>query len=219
MLADTDVNPITERIIGCAFAVSRVLRPGFSEKVFANALSIKMRDAGLSFERGIAISVIFEGHNIGDYVADMLVERRVLVELKAVRALDKSHVAQCLNYMAATRIPTCLLLNFGSPRVGVRRLFLKAPGGQQTPRGQVRTARTGTDPDSDGVVRACPGRPWLVRVLMPRGRCRAARRPGSGAARLRKGNTDKFGQPGPARTRIATASSVPVLVVRGLSAS
>lgn len=84
-----------------------------------------MRDAGIAYERQVPISVFFEGHNIGDYVADMLVERRVLVELKAVRALDESHVAQCLNYMAATRISTCLLLNFGTPKMGVRRVFFR----------------------------------------------------------------------------------------------
>jgi GxxExxY protein len=138
MLADTDVNPITERIIGCAFAVSRILRPGFSERVFANALAIKMGQAGLSFQRHVPVSVFFEGQNVGDYVADMLVEHRVLVELKAVRALNESHVAQCLNYLAATGISVCLLLNFGTPRVEVRRVFLQAPVG-------VKITRTGSD--------------------------------------------------------------------------
>lgn len=125
MLAHTDLNPITEQIIGCAFAVSRVLRPGFSERVFENALAIVLADVGLCFERQVPITVHFRGHNIGDYVVDMLVERRVVVELKATRALDESHVAQCLNYMRATGISTCLLLNFGTPRLGIKRLFLR----------------------------------------------------------------------------------------------
>lgn len=124
MLAETDLNPITEQIIGCAFAVSRVLRPGFSERVFGNALAIKLREAGLAFEREMPIRVMFEGYDVGDYIADMLVEGRVLVELKAVRTLDNAHVAQCLNYMAATGIATCLLLNFGTPKLGVKRVFL-----------------------------------------------------------------------------------------------
>ncbi len=124
MLTESDLNPITERIIGCAFAVSRVLRPGFSEKVFGNALAIKMRQAGLAFEREASVTVIFEGYNIGEYVADFLVEGRVLTELKSVRAITDAHIAQCLNYLAATRLPTCLLLNFGTPKTEVRRLFL-----------------------------------------------------------------------------------------------
>ena len=74
MLTDMELNPLTERIIGSAFAVSRVLRPGFSERVFGNALAIKMGQAGLSFQRHAPISVFFEGQNVGEYVADMLVE-------------------------------------------------------------------------------------------------------------------------------------------------
>ena len=125
MLASTDLKPITERIIGCAFAVPRVLRSGFRERVFGNALAIKMQEAGLVFEREVPVTVDFEGHNAGDVVADMLVERSVLVEIQAVRALDESHIAQCPNYMAATHISTCLLLNFGTPTVGLNRLFLQ----------------------------------------------------------------------------------------------
>lgn len=113
---------LTEAIIGCGFAVSRVLRPGFAERVYQNALTMEMEDNGLAVQRQFPIRVLYKGRVAGDYFADLLVERRVLVELKIVRALNEAHVAQCLNYLTATGLSVCLLLNFGSPRLGVKRV-------------------------------------------------------------------------------------------------
>lgn len=119
-----NLNALTKRIIGCAFAVSSALRPGFSEKVFERSMAIALEEAGSFVERQVPITVRFRGRIVGEYVADMLVEQRGLVELKAVRALDESHVAQCLNYLSATGIGLCPLLNFGTPRLGIRRVML-----------------------------------------------------------------------------------------------
>ena len=68
------------------------------------------------------IEVFYDGVNVGDYEADLIVEDRVIVEVKAVTTLDDAHIAQCLNYMKATRLETCLLVNFGKARIQVRRL-------------------------------------------------------------------------------------------------
>jgi GxxExxY protein len=123
--SEADGHPLaslSERIIGCSFAVTRVLRPGFLEKVYENALAHELRKAGLAVRQQYGIVVRYDGVIVGEYMADLLVADTVLVELKAVKALDAAHVAQCLNYLKATGLPLCLLLNFGAPRLEIRRL-------------------------------------------------------------------------------------------------
>jgi len=106
------LNWISERIIGCAFRVMNTLGVGFLEKVYENALVHELRTAGLRVSQQHEISVRYNGVNVGDYTADLLVEGRVVVELKA---LNRVHAAQCINYLKASRLPLCLLLNFGNP--------------------------------------------------------------------------------------------------------
>ncbi len=116
------LNEITETIIGCAYAVANTLGCGFLEKVYENALALELRAAGLSVEQQKPIQVLYRRSVVGEYVADLLVENCVLVELKAVKELDDIHLAQCLNYLKATGLKVCLLINFGSPKVQVRRI-------------------------------------------------------------------------------------------------
>ncbi len=94
MVDDGDVNAGAERIIGCAFAVSRRLRPGFVERVYENALAFEIADAGLRVERRIPVRVHYRERIVGSFLADLLVEQKVLVELKAARAIGKAHLAQ-----------------------------------------------------------------------------------------------------------------------------
>jgi len=115
---------LTNTILGCAYRVSNTLGSGFLEKVYENALAYELGKAGLDTVQQAPLRVTYDGVVVGDYVADLLVEGRVLVELKAVKALDNIHVAQCLNYLRATRLHLCLLLNFGTPKIEVRRLVL-----------------------------------------------------------------------------------------------
>ena len=117
-------DPISERIIGCAFKIRGTLGHGFLEKVYENALAHELRKAGLSVQQQANIQVFYDGVNVGTYFADLLVEGRILVELKSVKAIDDAHMAQCLNYLNATRLQTCLLLNFGKTKVEVRRLSM-----------------------------------------------------------------------------------------------
>ncbi len=124
---DTDkggLNRITERIIGCAYEVGNELGPGFLEKLYENALAHELRLAGLAVEQQHRITVRYKSVIIGEYTADLLVERAAVVELKAVRALDEVHHAQCLNYLRATGLRVCLLLNFAKPRVEVKRFMM-----------------------------------------------------------------------------------------------
>jgi len=120
----TQLDKITERIIGCAYTVSNVLGSGFLEKVYENALAHELRKAGLRIAQQYGIQIHYEGILVGEYVADLLVEECVLVELKAVKAFDEIHMAQCLNYLKATGLHICLLINFGKPRVEIKRIVL-----------------------------------------------------------------------------------------------
>ncbi len=120
-MTEEELNGLTERIIGCAFKVSNALGCGFLEKVYENALVYELRRNGLRAEQQHPISVYYEGVVVGEYFADILVEDTVILELKAVAEHHDVFTAQCLNYLKATGKPLCLLLNFGKPRVEVKR--------------------------------------------------------------------------------------------------
>lgn len=103
---------LTETIIGCAFKVHNILGHGFLE-VYENALRIELTKQGLEVKQQEPIRVHYDGQVVGEFYADLSVEDRVTVELKAVRSLDKAHEVQLVNYLTATGINTGLLLNFG----------------------------------------------------------------------------------------------------------
>jgi GxxExxY protein len=119
-----EINQITEIIIGCAFTVSNVLGAGFLEKVYENALAHEIRKKGLEVLQQHLVKVMYDDVVVGDYMPDLLVAGQVLVELKAVKALDEIHRAQCLNYLRATGLRVCLLINFGKPKIEVKRIVL-----------------------------------------------------------------------------------------------
>ncbi len=124
---DTDkhgLNRLTERIIGCAYRVANGLGAGFLEKVYQNALVVELRETGLTARQQHSIAVRHKGQMVGEYFAEILVEDAVLVELKAVGALEDFHMAQCLNYLKATGLKICLLLNFGKPRIEIKRIAI-----------------------------------------------------------------------------------------------
>lgn len=118
------LNPLTEKIIGCAFKVSNTLGPGFLEKVYENALAHELRKSGLEFRQQYPVSVLYDGAIVGEFLTDLLVNEQVVVELKASKNLDDAYLAQCLNYLKATGLPLCLLINFGTPRVQIKRVAL-----------------------------------------------------------------------------------------------
>jgi GxxExxY protein len=117
-----ELNRITEKVIGCVYKVSNTLGSGFLEKVYENALALELQRAGLQMGQQQNIQVRYAGAVVGDYVADLLIEEKVLIELKAVKALDDIHVAQCLNYLKATGQVICLLVNFGKSKAEIRRI-------------------------------------------------------------------------------------------------
>ena len=119
---EDSLNRITGAVIGSAYRVANKLGPGFLEKVYENALAFDLAKEGLHVNQQCPIAVKYDGITVGDYCADMLVEHRVLVELKAVKAFDEIHMAQCINYLRATGLTVCLLINFGSPKVQIKRI-------------------------------------------------------------------------------------------------
>jgi GxxExxY protein len=122
MNTDKDgVNAITEAIIGCAYRVANTLGSGFLEKVYENALAHELGKADFSVIQQHKIDVLYDGVVVGEYVADLIVEGTVIVEVKAIKALEEIHSAQCINYLAATGLLVCLLINF-APKVQIKRL-------------------------------------------------------------------------------------------------
>ncbi len=121
---DEQLNILTQRIIGCAFTVSNTLGCGFLEKVYENALSHELRKNGFQVKQQEPIKVFYDGVVVGEYFADILVDDAVVVELKAVKEISDTFAAQWLNYLKATGLPLCLLLNFGKTRVEIRRFRL-----------------------------------------------------------------------------------------------
>jgi GxxExxY protein len=116
------VNRLSECVIGCAFRVINTLGSGFLEKVYENALAHEVRKAGPAVAQQRGIIVEYDGIAVGEYAVDLLVEGTILVELKAIKALDSAHTAQCLNYLKATGLHLCLLLNFGKSRLEIQRI-------------------------------------------------------------------------------------------------
>jgi GxxExxY protein len=115
-------DQLSNKIIGCALTVSNKLGVGFLEKVYENALAHELRKAGLTVDQQYPITIHYDGVPVGSYAADLLVEKTVLVELKAVTALDTIHRAQCINYLKGSGLRLCLLLNFGRPRLEMKRV-------------------------------------------------------------------------------------------------
>ena len=117
---------VTEAVIGAAFAVANTLGVGFFEKVYENALAVELRRGNHVVEQQKEIEVWYKGEQVGYYMADLVVDGKVVVELKAVAALDRSHRLQCLNYLRATRMETGLVINFGRAKIEIQRIVSSA---------------------------------------------------------------------------------------------
>lgn len=116
-------SELTEKIIGEAFKVYNILGQGFLEKVYENALIKKLRDAGIKADQQYPIKVIFEDITVGEYCADIFVEDKVIVELKAVELINPVFEVQLVNYLKATGVEVGLLINFGKKLEIKRRVF------------------------------------------------------------------------------------------------
>ena len=112
---------LTEKIIGCAYRVYNKMGFGFLESVYEKCLLIELRKAGLDTESQKPITVYYDGEIVGEFVADIIVNDAIILELKSVRRIIKAHEVQMVNYLVATGKPVGLILNFGERKVEIKR--------------------------------------------------------------------------------------------------
>ena len=120
-------SELTEKIIGCAMEVHKILGNGFQEVIYQRALAIEMERQGLIFSRDFEIPIFYKDSPIGTRRADFFVDEKVMVELKAVIQLEDVHLAQAINYLEAYKMEVGLLINFGSRSLQFKRVM--KPGG------------------------------------------------------------------------------------------
>lgn len=117
-------DPLTSAILGAAFEVANTLGHGFLEKVYQRALLRELNIRGINADTEVPYRVSYKGHEVASYIADVVVEKAVIIELKCADKLIDAHVSQCLNYLRAGSLKTALLINFGRPRIEYRRIVL-----------------------------------------------------------------------------------------------
>lgn len=120
-------SELTEKVIGCAMEVHKILGNGFQEVIYQRALAIEMERQGLIFSREFEIPIFYKDSPIGTRRADFFVDEKVMVELKAVIQLEDVHLAQAINYLEAYKMEVGLLINFGSRSLQFKRVM--KPGG------------------------------------------------------------------------------------------
>ena len=119
-------DPFTETLIGCAIEVHRHLGPGLLEATYERAFCLELMDNGIPFSRQVRVPILYKRRLIGEYQPDLVVDGRVLVEIKSVERLIGVHQAQTLAYMRLLKVPVGLILNFYSEvlRTGIKRLVI-----------------------------------------------------------------------------------------------
>jgi GxxExxY protein len=115
-------DSLTEQVLSAVFEVSNTLGAGFLEKVYERALLLELRIRGIRAAAQASLDVTYKGRSVGEYFADMLVEDVLVIELKCVERLGDEHMAQCLNYLRASGLARCLLVNFQRPKVEWKRI-------------------------------------------------------------------------------------------------
>jgi GxxExxY protein len=115
---------LTRQIIGAAIEVHKVLGPGFLESVYENALIKELTARNISFDEQAPLLVMYKGESMGKFRPDLLVEKKIVIEIKAVNCFVPAHKAKAIHYLAATRLRLALLLNFGTSRLGIKRIIL-----------------------------------------------------------------------------------------------
>lgn len=116
---------LSYKVIGCAMKVHRTFGNGFLEKVYENALMISLKKEGIKADQQVPIKVWFEGVVVGDYIADIFVDEKVILELKVAEKISEIHKAQALNYLKATKLELAIIINFGAKSLEHFRLINK----------------------------------------------------------------------------------------------
>ncbi|MBW2631352.1 MAG: GxxExxY protein [Deltaproteobacteria bacterium] len=116
-----EYKELTEQIIGCAYRVYNRMGYGFLESVYEKCLLIELRKSGLSAVSQEPITVLYENEVVGNFVADIIVENTIILELKSIRQIIQAHEVQLVNYLVATGKPVGLIINFGEQKVEIKR--------------------------------------------------------------------------------------------------
>ena len=124
-IGDMNIDDLCYDVIGAAMRVHKFFGEGYLEEVYKNALIVELKELGFDVESEVAIPVDYHGVRVGDYRADVIVEKRLILELKAVCALNKRHEAQLVNYLSATGIDDGMLFNFGAPSLEYKHKYRK----------------------------------------------------------------------------------------------
>jgi GxxExxY protein len=127
---------LTEKIIACAIEVHRELGPGFLESIYEKSFSLELERRQIPYQRQMAVHIRYHGVVVGRHRLDLIIDKKVVVELKAVREIDNAHLAICLSYLKATGLRVGLIINFSEAKTRIRRV-MRAP--EQT----AETAETG----------------------------------------------------------------------------
>ena len=148
-MAERKYEELTHKIIGCAMKVHSTLGNGFQEVIYQRCLAIELKKADISFQREMEMPIFYDGHEVGTRRSDFIVDKKVLLELKAMITLEDVHLAQALNYLEAYRMDVGLLINFGARSLEFKRLLSRSQ--------KSRRSDNPADPDSDDVF--TPGNP------------------------------------------------------------
>ena len=124
-IGDMNIDDLCYDVIGAAMRVHKFFGEGYLEEVYKNALVVELKELGFDVEPEVAIPVDYHGVRVGDYRADVIVEKRLILELKAVCALNKRHEAQLVNYLSATGIDDGMLFNFGASSLEYKHKYRK----------------------------------------------------------------------------------------------
>ena len=114
---------LTDQIIACAISVHKELGPGFLESFYEEAVAIELSRQQISYHRQWPVNIHFKGVVIGTHRMDLIVDNKVVVELKAVKDIDDAHLATCLSYLKATRLQVGLIINFSAAKIRIRRVI------------------------------------------------------------------------------------------------
>ena len=116
-----EYRKLTEKIIGCAYRIYNTMGFGFLESVYEKCMLIELRKEGLNAESQKPITVTYDNEIVGEFIADIIVEDTIILELKSVKRIVKAHEVQLVNYLVATGKPIGLILNFGEWKVEIKR--------------------------------------------------------------------------------------------------
>ena len=118
-----DIEELIKTVINCAYNIRRNLGPGYLESIYKNAMLVELRKNSLNYEVEKPINVYYEQFLVGEFKADIVVEKKLILELKAVSSIHVSHEVQLVNYLTATGVDDGLLINFGSEELQFKRKY------------------------------------------------------------------------------------------------